>query len=129
LPIVKKWSDLDLDFIAHPNTGELSVKENADAIVRSIRYLLSTNYYERLMHPEIGCNLSKQLFDPMSYATSLRIKDSILQTISNFEPRVKVSILGVNPMFDDNAYSVFLKFFIVNQEVERQTTFMLERTR
>lgn len=129
MPIAKKWSDFDLNFKAHPNTGTLSMKRDADAIVGSIRHLLLTNFYEKPMHPEIGCNLTRQLFDPMSYATALRIKDTIMETINNFEPRVSVSVLAVDPQVDDNAYSVFLKFFIINEEVERQTTFLLERTR
>jgi len=129
LPVAKRWSDFDLDFTSHPNTGKLSMKYDAEAVVRSVRYLLLTNHYERLFHPEIGSNLNAQLFEPMTYATVLRIKSDIVEVIENFEPRVSLSNIDVTPKEKQNAYYVSLKFFIINEEVERQTTFMLERTR
>ena len=129
MPVAKRWSDFDLDFTAHPNTGKLSMKQDADAIVRSVRHLLLTNHYERPFHPEIGSNLSSQLFEPMTYATSLRIKSDIIEAIDNFEPRVSLTNIEVTPNEAENAYYVSLRFFIINEEVERQTTFLLERTR
>ena len=129
MPVAKRWSDFDLDFTAHPNTGKLNMKQDADAIVRSIRHLLLTNHYERPFHPEIGSNLSAQLFEPMTYATSLRIKSDIIEAIDNFEPRVSLTNIEVTPNEAENAYYVSLRFFIINEEVERQTTFLLERTR
>ena len=129
MPVVKKWVDLDLDFTAHPNTGQVSLKKDEQAIIRSVRYLLLTNFYERPFHPEIGSNLTRQLFEPMTYASVLRIKDSIVECINNFEPRVNLTNLEVNPNFDLNAYDVVMTFYIVNQEVERQTRFLLERNR
>lgn len=129
MPVAKKWSDIDLDFSAHPNTGKLSMKTEADAIVRAVRYLLLTNHYERPFHPEFGSNLTAHLFEPMTYATSLRIKDSIVETLENFEPRVSLTNINVSAKEDQNAYHVRLRFFIINEEVERQTEFLLERTR
>ena len=129
MPVAKRWADLDIDFTAHPNTGNLSMKRDADAIVRSVRQLLLTNHYERPFHPEIGSNLVRQLFEPMTYATTLRIKDNIIKTINNFEPRVDLTNVEVEPREQENAYAVRLTFFIINEEVDRQTTFLLERTR
>jgi len=129
LPVVKKWVDLDLDFTAHPNTGQLSLKKDEQAIIRSVRYLLLTNFYERPFHPETGSNLTKQLFEPMTYSNVIRIKDSIVECINNFEPRVSLTEIEVNPNFDLNAYDVILTFYILNEEVERKTRFLLERDR
>ena len=129
MPVAKRWKDFDLDFVAHPNTGALAMKEDADAVVRSVRYLLLTNFYERPFHPEIGSNLSAQLFELMTYSTSLRIRDAITECINNYEPRVSLTNVNVTPKEDLNSYFVELRFFILNEEVERQTQFLLERTR
>lgn len=129
MPVLKTWSDFDLDFSAHPNTGELSMKKDADAIVRSVRHLLLTNYYERPFHPEIGSNITRQLFEPMNLQTSLNIKESIVETIKNFEPRVQINEIKVEEREEENGYLIFLRFFIVNEEVERVSQFFLERTR
>ena len=129
MPVAREWSDLDIEFAAHPNTGDLSLKKDTDAIGRSFMHLLLTNHYERPFHPEIGCNIYAQLFEPMTYATALRIQTSIEETINNFEPRVQLSEVIVQAEEQDNGYLVKLKFFVVNQEVERVTSFFLERSR
>jgi len=129
VPLAKTWSDLNLDFIAHPNTGELSLKKNEKAIVRSVRQLILTNFYERLFHPEIGCNVYQQLFEPMSAIVAGNIKDNIIETIGNFEPRVELVNVDVLGIEDRNSYVISLKFRILNEEVEIETQFFLERTR
>ena len=129
MPTRQIWSDLDMDFTAHPNTNKLVLKKDADAVINSVKNLLLINHYEKPFHPEIGSNLTKQLFEPVDVPTSLRLKQSIQDTINNFEPRVIISSLDVDPKEDENGYRIFLKFFIVNEEVERQTYFFLERLR
>jgi phage baseplate assembly protein W len=143
LPVSRTWSDLDLDFIPNPNTGDIGIKKNENAIVRSLRYLMQTNHYERPFHPEIGGNISKFLFDPISLATTLRIKQAIKETINNWEPRVKINEIIVrtidSPMDavvdsvigrpQENGYQIAIRFYIVSEEVERQTIFFLERNR
>lgn len=126
---LKKWSDIDLDFTAHPNTGKLSLKTDADAVVRAVRYLLLTNHYERPFHPEFGSNLTAHLFEPMTYATTLRIKNTITEAIENFEPRVRLTDINVTALDERNEYHIKLRFFIINEDMERETEFLLERTR
>jgi hypothetical protein len=129
VPVAKSWADLDLNFIAHPNTQQVGLKKDENAIIQAVVNLLLTNHYERPFHPEIGSNLRKQLFEPMDVATTLRIKQCIFDTINNFEPRVSLTELNVDAKEEENGYLISMKFFIINEEVERQTTFLLERTR
>ena len=126
---LKIWRDLDLDFSSHPNTGDLIVRRDSSAIVRSVKYLLLTNLNERPFRPEVGCNVRSRLFEPMSYATTLRIKEDILTTLANFEPRISLNEVNVEAKEEQNGYVISLKFFIVNEQVERQVTFFLERNR
>lgn len=128
MPITKTWADLDFNFRAHPNTKHLSIKHNADAVIASVKSLLLTNHYERLFHPEIGCNLTKHLFDPMDIGTTLRIKQTMIDTLNNFEPRISLNTVDVHAHPEQNGYRVELKFFLVNEEVERRTIFFLERS-
>ena len=98
-------------------------------MVRALRYLLQTNHYERPFHPEVGGNISKLLFEPITFATTLRIKQVIKETINNWEPRVKVNEIIVEAKEDQNGYVIAIRFHIVNEEVERKTIFFLERSR
>ena len=112
MPVSKEWSDFDLSFTAHPKTGNLIMKKNAESIVRSVRYLLLTNHYERPFNPELGSHLSARLFEPMSHAVTLQIRDDIMETINNFEPRVRVGEIAVLAQEEHNGYEIHLKFFI-----------------
>ena len=129
MPVTKTWADLDLDFSIHPNTKTLSIKKDDAAIIRSIRYLLLTNHYERPFNPELGSHLSSRLFDPMTHATTMRIKEDIESTINNFEPRVDLTEVVVEAKENENGYLIYIRFFITGEDVERQTTFFLERSR
>tara|TARA_Y100000996_G_C22179560_1_gene502205 strand:- start:57 stop:446 length:390 start_codon:yes stop_codon:yes gene_type:complete len=129
LPLIKTYNDLDLDFSAHPNTGNISTKKDADAVVRSVRNLLLMNHFDKPFHPEVGSNITRHLFEPMTVATTLRLETDIKNVINNFEPRVRLSEVRVQAVESENGYKISLTFFIVNEEVERQTVFFLERYR
>ena len=40
------YADLDLDFMPHPTTGDVIRKTGEEAIKRSVRNLIMTNYYD-----------------------------------------------------------------------------------
>ena len=65
----------------------------------------------------------------MSFATTLRIKDDIISTITNFEPRVQLRNVDVQQQEVHNGYLIKLDFFILNEEIARTTTFFLSRDR
>ncbi len=50
---VRSWSDLDLDFLAHPVTKDIVLKRDVEAIKRSVRNLIMTNPHERPFQPEL----------------------------------------------------------------------------
>ena len=95
----------------------------------NLKNLVLTNRYERPFNPELGCHLTGRLFDPMSHATTMRIKEDIESTINNFEPRVNLTEIAVEAKEQENGYLIFISFFIIGEDVERQTTFFLERSR
>ena len=120
MPVAKRWSDFDLDFTAHPNTGKLSMKQDADAIVRSVRHLLLTNHYERPFHPEIGSNVTALLFENFGPITGNQLSRTIEEMISNFEPRARVETVECYPLPDTNTYDVRIYFYVENLPAELQ---------
>ena len=130
LPRNKKvFCDLDLDFDVHPNTKQLNLLFGDDAVVRSLKNLVMTNFYEKPFHPEIGCNVRAMLFENIMPATADSIKRAIFETIENFEPRIAVDSIVVVPKPDENVYVVQMEFFIINQTTPRRLQFFLERVR
>ena len=53
------------------------------------------------------------LFEPLDGLTANTINKVILNLIENWEPRVKVLSLTVNPDFDTNTYNLSIEFDII----------------
>lgn len=123
------YSDLDLDFIAHPSTGDVMKKTGNEAIKRSVRNLILTNFYDRPFRPYIGSNAQKILFDNANPLTAGFLKNAIKEVIDNFEPRVKLIQTDVVFDLENNGYAVRLLFVVLNTNEPVVTTLFLERIR
>ena len=123
------YADLDLDFIAHPTTGDIVRKVGPDAIKRSDRNLILTNFYDRPFRPGIGSNVQKLLFENPNPLTSTFLKDAIAEVLRNYEPRVAVNGIDVQMNFDQNGYNVRLEYVILNTLQPVVSTIFLERIR
>lgn len=123
------YRDLDLDFFANPSTGDVFKKEGEEAIKRSVRNILFTNFYERLFQPSIGSNVRKLLFEPVNPFTITLLQNAIKETINNFEPRVTMVDVTVSSDIDNNGFNVRLQYVIKNRNMPIDTTLFLERIR
>src|SRR6266571_3135500 len=74
--------------------GEVNVRE-------AIRIILMTNQEERLMLPDFGGGLSRFLFEPNIVTTRHLIADRITKALAEWEPRVLVESVDVQPDPDD----------------------------
>ena len=123
------FTDLDLDFIAHPVSGDVSKKYDEFAIKQSVKNLILTNHYERPFHPEIGSQITGLMFENWSPMLQSVIRQSIINTITNFEPRVKLIDVVVTPNADNNLVYASITFKIVNTNTPITVDITLNRTR
>lgn len=125
----RTFSDLDFNFIANPTTGDVSRKYDENAIKQSIKSLVMTNHYERPFHPEIGSQITSLLFEPFSPLLQAMLERAIVNTISNFEPRVNLQ--GVEVQLNPDNYTVYvsIEYKIVNTETPQTVNLTLQRTR
>ena len=127
--IKNRYIDLDLTFTRHPVKNDLVLSVDDKAVIRSVRNLILTNHYERPFHPEIGSNVRKMLFEPISPLTANYLQREIEDTIKNFEPRVRLQQVVVQTEPDSNAYSAIISFFINNNTAPTTINFVLQRLR
>jgi phage baseplate assembly protein W len=127
--ITRTYSDIDLNFTKHPMTGDIAKKKDISAVSTAIFNLFSTSNYERLFQPEIGCSLKRMLFEPVDNSTTVLMEDIIKQTIINFEPRVKLEEVSIEPDYDNNGYKVFVTFYYLNNSEPITIRIFLERIR
>lgn len=125
----RTYKDLDLNFLPHPVTGDIIKKVDDNAIIASIKNLLSISKYEKPFHPEIYSSLKAHLFEQVDSVTSSAIENEIRSTISSYEPRVEIIELMAVPDYDNQGYTVTLSFFIVNRADPITIELFLERIR
>ena len=126
----KGFLDLSASFQENPLTNDLIALKNENAIARSVRNLVLTIQGERPFQPVLGTGVSKLLFENMDKLTASAIRSEIRSTIENFEPRVEINEILVEPDFEGNAFNVTVQYFIIGIDVpEQELTFALEPTR
>jgi len=101
----KIYKDIDISFAKNPNTLDISKKIDVAAVKQALKLLINTQYYEKPFNPEFGSNIRSLLFQPFSLETANRLQDEIKQTINNFEPRVKIVSILVDPNLDTQEYT------------------------
>ena len=123
------FSDLNLDFVQNPATKDIQKIEDVDAVKRSVRNLINTNYYERPFRPSLGSNLRAMLFELSSPQMSHAISKEIDLLIKNYEPRARLVNVKTNSDPERNGYEVSISFYVVNFPEQVQVQAFLERLR
>jgi phage baseplate assembly protein W len=123
------YNDLDLDFMRNPKTDLLILKTGREAVKRSVRNLIMTNYYERPFQSYIGSGIRELLFENFTPMTTILLEDRVRLTLQNFEPRVSVENVSVYEDIDNNGFSVNITYIIKNTNEPIVTSLFLERIR
>jgi phage baseplate assembly protein W len=129
VPYTRRYSDLDLNFNAHPVRKDITKHVDERAVINSIKNLLSTNHYERPFRPFLGGNVRGLLFENLDAITATRMEKEIEQIITNFEPRALLEKVTVNARPESNSFGVTIEFSIINRQEPITITFQLERIR
>lgn len=124
------YSDLDFRFIVNPNTGDLALKKDAEAVKQSIMNILLTGRGERPFNPEFGGNLRAYLFENFDAVTQAAMENVIVNSLRNYEPRVRVDNVVINDLSYRNALEISIDFTLLSPD-ERQdvVAFVVERIR
>lgn len=126
---ISTFSDVNLSFLLHPLSKDITKKTDIDAIKFSIKNLLLTRNFEKPFHPEIGTPIYDLLFNNASPILSVVIEKAIIQMIDNYEPRAKIISASVNINNDYNEARITIVFTPIN--INQTVTFdvVIERVR
>lgn len=113
-----EYSDIARGLKKNPS-GDVAIDYDAQAIIQSVRNILSTVPNERVRNP-IGSSLIKYLFEPMTDDTADDIKDEIRTILRRWEPRIQSMRVNVKPDYDNLTYHVNLNIRALNllQEID-----------
>ena len=111
------YSDIDMDFNVNAVTGDIGKKLDVNAVKQSLKNLILTQPFEKPFHPEIGSQVYGLLFEPLDPLTAETMATVIGNIVDNWEPRVRLEFIKIDPDYDNNSYHMKLQFDIrgVNQ--------------
>lgn len=104
-------TDISNDFSAHPLTGDISVKKNADAIKQSLKNLLLMNRFDKPFDPNLNSGLREVLFEnfPDPIIQDI-IQKKVQYIIGRYEPRVVLKSVEVQSLYDKNLLQIDITY-------------------
>ena len=116
----RKFKDLSMSFKTNPLNDDLIGLKNTSAIARSLKNVVFTQPGEKFFNPDFGSRISESLFENVDDVSALAIEDEIRSSIINFEPRVNLLNVSVNPNVDDNEMNVIIQYEVTGIDVPPQ---------
>lgn len=124
------FKDISMSFQANPLNYDLIALKNETAIARSIRNIVFTMPGEKFFNENFGSRVTRSLFENVDEISASVIKDEITNSINNYEPRVELIAVEINPNYDNNAFDATITYKIVGADVSaQQLQFVLQPTR
>ena len=128
--VSRDFKDLSMSFQVNPINYDLIALKNETSISRSIRNLVLTYPGEKFFNEGLGSKVSRSLFENMDDISVSIVRDEIQRTIQNFEPRVDLIDVVVDPDFDNNSFNVTVEYYIIGIDaLPQQLSFTLQPTR
>jgi phage baseplate assembly protein W len=102
------------------SSGEANVRE-------SIRIILMTEPGERLRLPGFGGGLRHFLFEPNTVSTRHLISERITKVLTDWEPRIQVESVSVDPADDDTQSAVAtVTYKLIATQVQEQVSLNIQ---
>jgi len=123
------FSDFSTAFLQNPLSGDLGMVVNENAVRASLKNLILTNRYERLLDPYIGTNLQALLFETPDSGVTKLIQEYIKTTIQNYEPRVNLIDVQCVAYPQQNGFMATIKYSIAQFSKVQTLSLPLTRVR
>ena len=114
------FKDLSMTFQRNPLNDDLVVLKNATAIARSIKNIVFTQPGEKFFDEDFGSRVSRFLFENINPVTASNIRDEIIQSVLNYEPRVQLRTVNVVPDYDANSMNATIIYDIIGADIPPQ---------
>jgi len=123
----RSFKDVAINLVRNPFTDDVSIVANDNSIKQAIKNLIMTAPGEKPFQPLIGSNVSQLLFEPLDGFTADSVKDEIINTINQYEPRVKLTEVVVTPIYEGNKLNVSIEYQVVGLPIVETIEFILQR--
>lgn len=119
------YSDLPLNFVANPNTGDVRAVSGERAVKNALQNLLRTPVGSKPYNPLYGSNVTDYLFRPADNLTETELIDDIADSITRFEPRVQLVAIETN--MKDYGIEITIEYYISGFTQLQELTTVVDR--
>ena len=123
----RSFKDIGMAFSRNASTDDIGVVKNDNAIKQALRNLILTTPGEKPFDLLVGCRVREMLFEPLDPFVADAIRDEIINTIRQFEPRVQLVDVAVQAFPDGNKLAVTVEYQIVGIPIVETVNFILQR--
>lgn len=123
----RSFKDFSVGFSKNALTDDLSVVTNENSIKQAVKNLILTTPGEKPFQPLVGSSVNELLFEPLDGFTVDALRDEIINTIIQFEPRVQIQNVDVTPIYEGNKLNVSIEYKVVGMPIVETIEFVLQR--
>ena len=118
----RAFRDIAMGLSRNTFTNDAGIVKNDNSVKQSIRNLVMTTPGEKPFQPLIGSKTRALLFEPLD-----AIRDEIINTINQYEPRVQLADVEVIPFEETNKVNITVQYRIVGLPIIETISFVLQR--
>ena len=123
----RSFKDIGVSFSKNSFTDDLAIVKNENSIKQSVKNLILTQMGQKPFQPTKGCRVNALLFEPLDPFTADALKEEVLNTIRQYEPRVKISDCIVTPILESNKINISITYRVVGLPIVETIAFILQR--
>ena len=101
---------------------------DVDAVIQSVRNLVSTRKGERYFRPDYGIDIAEYLFELMDESAGLQLLSDVFTAVTTYEPRVKLDRSRSEVIPDPDTYSFEIVLFFEIEGFEGEGIFDVTET-
>jgi phage baseplate assembly protein W len=115
--------------LKYSTPGDIALRYDANAIKGSLRNLILTMNHERPFNSKLGSQVKALMFEPADPITHIKLKQSIINTVNAYEPRVQLLDVVVDMKPESYSVNISIIFQIINTTEPLKIDLVLNRTR
>lgn len=119
------YSDLSLNFVANPNTGDVKPLSGERAVKNALQNLLRTPVGSKPYNPLYGSNITDYLFRQADNITEKELISDISDTIRAYEPRVILTAIEAN--MNQNSIEITIEYYVKGFSTPQELTTVIDR--
>jgi hypothetical protein len=123
------YTDFHKDLALIPGRNDLARRVNENSVREAIKNVVLTDRGERLFQPTLGSDIRATLFENVTPATIILLKDSVSDALRAFEPRCNLLDVEVIGDIDSNSLTVNVVFNVINNEGPQTISIGIDRVR